>query len=227
MRAARSDAELYDVEGLREVEETKTMPEEEEKEIKGIFSHYGLSEQQSLPVVQALVAHQKAWVDFRRGGRAGRLPSRQTHQLSSNGHASGKPVEREALAGGRDGRRHGQNFTGQEHRAIAPASDHARDRPELANMRAGGGARPAQGFRHQHGQPRSVFDERKTRPHLRIKFPRDPDDLTAHNQAARRFGFGAAVGKGRMFVEIVAMKEFVRDVRADDRDNRIDHDSLL
>ncbi len=62
--AARSDAEHYAQELLREKREVETIPEDEAKEIVEIFEHYGLTPAECLPVVNALRSKPKAWVDF-------------------------------------------------------------------------------------------------------------------------------------------------------------------
>ena len=62
--AARSDAEHYDQERLREQREVKEIPEEEMAEVSRVFQAYGLTQQESAPVVQALCRRPEAWVDF-------------------------------------------------------------------------------------------------------------------------------------------------------------------
>jgi VIT1/CCC1 family predicted Fe2+/Mn2+ transporter len=62
--AARSDAEHYASERKREVDETKTVPAVEAKEITTIFEGYGITAVESAPVVAALRLNRKAWVDF-------------------------------------------------------------------------------------------------------------------------------------------------------------------
>jgi vacuolar iron transporter family protein len=62
--AARSDADHYDNERRREQQETLTMPQAEMLEVKTIFTEYGLTDEQSEPIVQALAARPDAWVDF-------------------------------------------------------------------------------------------------------------------------------------------------------------------
>jgi VIT1/CCC1 family predicted Fe2+/Mn2+ transporter len=62
--AARSDAEHYASERQREVEETKTVPTLESKEITTIFEGYGITALESAPVVAALRLNREAWVDF-------------------------------------------------------------------------------------------------------------------------------------------------------------------
>ncbi|HYL13856.1 MAG TPA: VIT1/CCC1 transporter family protein [Terriglobales bacterium] len=62
--AARSDAEHYEQERLREEREVKEIPEEEAREVSKVFQSYGLTEEESSPIVQALSKRPKAWVDF-------------------------------------------------------------------------------------------------------------------------------------------------------------------
>ena len=60
----RGDAEHYDSERMREEQEVKTVPDVEAKEIENIFRTYGLTAEESAPVVQALQRNPKAWIDF-------------------------------------------------------------------------------------------------------------------------------------------------------------------
>jgi VIT1/CCC1 family predicted Fe2+/Mn2+ transporter len=62
--AARTDVEHYRTERQREVEETEQVPDMEKEEVAEIFREYGLSETELKPVVTALSANQKNWVDF-------------------------------------------------------------------------------------------------------------------------------------------------------------------
>jgi len=62
--AAKSDAEHYASERLREAREVQEIPEEEAREIQNVFADYGLSREESGPVVQALTRKPKEWVDF-------------------------------------------------------------------------------------------------------------------------------------------------------------------
>jgi len=62
--AARSDAEHYEQELLREKREVETIPEDEAKEVADIFERYGLTLEESQPVVNALRSKPKPWVDF-------------------------------------------------------------------------------------------------------------------------------------------------------------------
>ena len=59
--AARSDIDHYDNERRREKDETITMPEAEMLEVKQIFTEYGLTAEQSEPLVKALAAKPDAW----------------------------------------------------------------------------------------------------------------------------------------------------------------------
>src|SRR3989475_8600584 len=62
--AARSDAEHYAKEREREHREVKEIPEEEMREVAQVFHSYGLTQQESAPIVEALAKHPKKWVDF-------------------------------------------------------------------------------------------------------------------------------------------------------------------
>ena len=62
--AARSDAEHYASERLREEHETQSVPEVETKEITVIFESYGINPEESAPIVTALRRNRSAWVDF-------------------------------------------------------------------------------------------------------------------------------------------------------------------
>ena len=62
--AARGDAEHYEQERLREEREVKEIPEEEMAEVSRVFQAYGLTQEESTPVVAALSKRPKAWVDF-------------------------------------------------------------------------------------------------------------------------------------------------------------------
>ena len=62
--AARSDAEHYANERLREQQEIVAMPMAEEAEVHDVFRDYGLGEEQIAPIVAALKAKPEAWVDF-------------------------------------------------------------------------------------------------------------------------------------------------------------------
>ncbi|GER90711.1 hypothetical protein KDW_48730 [Dictyobacter vulcani] len=62
--AARSDAEHYANERLREVQEVKEKSDAEKAEVRDVFTSYGLNETESAPIVEALSKRPEAWVDF-------------------------------------------------------------------------------------------------------------------------------------------------------------------
>jgi vacuolar iron transporter family protein len=62
--AARGDAEHYEQEREREEREVREIPEEEKAEVSRVFHAYGMTPEQSVPVVEALSQHPRAWVDF-------------------------------------------------------------------------------------------------------------------------------------------------------------------
>jgi VIT1/CCC1 family predicted Fe2+/Mn2+ transporter len=62
--AARSDAEHYASEEVREQQEVKEKPAAEAKEITEVFMSYGLTPAESDSVVKALQRRPQAWVDF-------------------------------------------------------------------------------------------------------------------------------------------------------------------
>jgi vacuolar iron transporter family protein len=62
--AAKSDAEHYASERQREMQEVQDVPDEEAREVQKVFADYGLSREESSPVVQALTRKPKEWVDF-------------------------------------------------------------------------------------------------------------------------------------------------------------------
>ena len=62
--AARSDAEHYASERLREEREVEEIPDEEAREVQNVFTDYGLTRDEAAPVVEALTKKPKEWVDF-------------------------------------------------------------------------------------------------------------------------------------------------------------------
>src|SRR3974390_53650 len=62
--AARSDAEHYASERLREEREVEEIPDEEAREVQNVFTDYGLTRAEAAPVVEALTKKPKEWVDF-------------------------------------------------------------------------------------------------------------------------------------------------------------------
>src|SRR5882724_9884704 len=63
-RAAKSDAEHYAKEREREKREVAEIPHEEMREVAEVFQSYGLTEEQTRPIVQALRKQPKNWIDF-------------------------------------------------------------------------------------------------------------------------------------------------------------------
>ncbi len=62
--AARTDAEHYESERRREVEETRTMAREEVAEVEKVFASWGISEGEMAPAVDAITRDESRWVDF-------------------------------------------------------------------------------------------------------------------------------------------------------------------
>ncbi len=62
--AAKTDMEHYASEQAREQRETEQVPEREEAEVAQVFRDYGLAEEHVAPVVAALRANRKRWVEF-------------------------------------------------------------------------------------------------------------------------------------------------------------------
>lgn len=62
--AARTDRDHYLSEREREIRETVELPEKEREEVAEVFRGYGMSEAEIGPVVHAIAADQKRWVDF-------------------------------------------------------------------------------------------------------------------------------------------------------------------
>src|SRR6516225_1983084 len=62
--AARSDAEHFASEKLREQREVETVPDVEEAEVAMVFQEYGLSDAEIAPILRAFRDNPPAWVDF-------------------------------------------------------------------------------------------------------------------------------------------------------------------
>src|SRR5215467_14803341 len=62
--AARTDRDHYESERERELRETMELPDKERDEVADVFRGYGMSEEHIAPVVAAISADQKHWVDF-------------------------------------------------------------------------------------------------------------------------------------------------------------------
>lgn len=62
--AAKSDAEHYAKEREREKREVAEIPHEEMREVAEVFQDYGLTEDETWPIVQALRRQPRNWIDF-------------------------------------------------------------------------------------------------------------------------------------------------------------------
>ncbi len=62
--AAKSDAEHYAKEHERERREVSEIPQEEMREVAEVFQSYGLSDEETAPIVDALRKHPQKWIDF-------------------------------------------------------------------------------------------------------------------------------------------------------------------
>ncbi len=62
--AARNDAEHYESERKREEDEVRDKPAAERKEVADILRSYGLTREQSAPILAAFEAQPKQWVDW-------------------------------------------------------------------------------------------------------------------------------------------------------------------
>ena len=62
--AARTDAEHYENERLREIHETREMPAKETAEVEEVLEGFGLTPEQMRPVIATITADEKRWVDF-------------------------------------------------------------------------------------------------------------------------------------------------------------------
>jgi vacuolar iron transporter family protein len=62
--AARTDADHYERERQREIQETHEKPGVESEEVREVFRGYGLTEEEIAPVADAIQRHPDHWVDF-------------------------------------------------------------------------------------------------------------------------------------------------------------------
>src|ERR1700694_105021 len=62
--AAKSDADHYASELRREEREVEEIPEEEAREVLEVFTSYGLTVEESVPIVDTLRTRPKQWIDF-------------------------------------------------------------------------------------------------------------------------------------------------------------------
>lgn len=62
--AAKSDAEHYASERQREQTEVVEKPVQEKKEVMDVLQSYGLTAEESVPIIEALSQRPEAWIDF-------------------------------------------------------------------------------------------------------------------------------------------------------------------
>lgn len=93
--AARSDVEHYSSEYARESREVIEIPDEEADEVSGVFQSYGLSPEESTPVVNALRKRPKDWVDFMMRFELG-----LEKPLANRAHRSALTIAASYVAGG-------------------------------------------------------------------------------------------------------------------------------
>src|SRR5437899_496755 len=62
--AAKSDAEHYQSEREREKREVAEIPHEEMREVAEVFESYGLTREETWPIVEALRKQPRHWIDF-------------------------------------------------------------------------------------------------------------------------------------------------------------------
>ncbi len=62
--AAKSDAEHYASERIREQTEVVEKPVQEKKEVMEVLQSYGLTAEESVPIVEALSQRPESWIDF-------------------------------------------------------------------------------------------------------------------------------------------------------------------
>ncbi|MGB8473891.1 MAG: VIT1/CCC1 transporter family protein [Candidatus Acidiferrum sp.] len=62
--AAKSDAEHYEQELARESREVESIPDAEASEVSDVFESYGLTREESQPIITALRQKPRAWVNF-------------------------------------------------------------------------------------------------------------------------------------------------------------------
>jgi VIT1/CCC1 family predicted Fe2+/Mn2+ transporter len=83
--AARGDAEHYEQERAREYREVEEIPEQEKAEVSYVFQEYGLTAEQSKPIVEALSKRTDAWVDFMMRFELGLEPPEPKRAVTSAG----------------------------------------------------------------------------------------------------------------------------------------------
>ena len=90
--AARSDAEHYEQERVREWREVKEIPDEEAREVSQILQNYGMAADEASTVVAALEKRPEAWVDFMMRFELGLEPPEPGRAVRSAGTIAGSYV---------------------------------------------------------------------------------------------------------------------------------------
>ena len=83
--AAKSDAEHYEQERVREWREVKELPDEEAREVSQILQNYGMAAGEASTVVAALEKRPEAWVDFMMRFELGLEPTEPGRAVRSAG----------------------------------------------------------------------------------------------------------------------------------------------
>jgi vacuolar iron transporter family protein len=81
--AARTDQEHYASERKREMRELREVPQDEEQEVTQIFQAYGLSEHQTVTIIDCLREDPNKWVDFMMRFELGLEPPNPSRALIS------------------------------------------------------------------------------------------------------------------------------------------------
>jgi hypothetical protein len=84
--AAGSDGEHDEQERLREEREAEEIPDEEARATARVFQSYGLTAEESTPIVDALPERPKAWVDFMMRFEVGLEEPEARRALDQRGH---------------------------------------------------------------------------------------------------------------------------------------------
>ena len=90
--AAKSDAEHYEQERVREWREVRELPDEEAREVSQILQNYGMAADEASTVVAALEKRPEAWVDFMMRFELGLEPPDPGRAVRSAGTIAGSYV---------------------------------------------------------------------------------------------------------------------------------------
>ena len=95
--AARGDAEHYEQERGREYREIKEIPEEEMAEVSRVFQQYGLTQEESNSISEALSRRPDAWVDFMMRFELGLEPPESGRAITSAATIAGAYIAGESF----------------------------------------------------------------------------------------------------------------------------------